>query len=96
MRCYYCGRLSSMIEAIARSVVRWRWLVVNLAVRTSLRTKALRGAMRFGSVFGICTRDDIALDFDGLLRFDQVFVQLLHRCTSPIELIIQLTDVLKQ
>lgn len=92
--CCCCGRLSSVREAITRSVVGRRRLVVYLAVRTTLRTKALRGAVRFRSVFG--TGDDIALDFDGLLRFDQILIQLLHRGTPPIELFVQLTNVLKQ
>ena len=83
-----------MREAVTRSVVGWRRLVVHLAIRTTLRTKALRCAVRFRSVFR--TGDQIALNFDRLLRFDQVFVQFLHCGTSPIKLLVQVTDLLKQ
>ena len=66
-----CGQ--SGIEVIARSVVGWRWLRVYLTeCTTSGRTIALRSAVRFRSV--LYTGNLIALDLDGLLRFDHVLV----------------------
>lgn len=59
-------------EAISRSVVSRRWLAVHLAVRTAWLTEALRSAVRFRFRSFLPTGDLIALDFDGLLRFDQI------------------------
>lgn len=83
-----------MREATTRSVVGWRWLIVHLTVRTSSRTKALRSAVGFGSF--LRTRDLIALDLDGLLRFNQIVTQLLECIILPVDLFIQVTDFLKQ
>ena len=50
--------------------------------------------MWFRSV--LCTRDLIALNLDGLLRFSQVFIELLQCSILPIDLFVQVTDILKQ
>lgn len=50
--------------------------------------------MGFRSV--LCTRDLIALNLDGLLRFSQILIQLLECIVLCIHFLIQLTDVLKQ
>ncbi len=87
------GRLS-VREAVTRSIVGWRWLIVHLAKCPGRRSKALRSAVGFRSV--LCTGDLIALNLDGLLRFSQILIQLLERIILCIHLLIQLPDVLKQ
>ena len=93
MRCH-CRRLS-VREATAWSVVgRW-WLTIHLAKRTARRSKTLRSAiMRFRSV--LRSRNLITLDLNRLLRFDQVVVQFLKCQTLRVNLVVQVTNVLKQ
>ena len=87
-----CRRLSRG-EAVTRSVVGWRWLIVYLVECTGWRTIALRSAVRFRSI--LHTGYLITLDLDGLLRFDQVLVQLLKCGVLHVNLVIQLGNVLK-
>ena len=86
-------------EATARSLVGWRRLAVHLTVHAGRRTKALRSAVHLRSILCksslIGTRDLVALDFNGLLRFDQVLIQLLECKILRLNLIVQVTDVLK-
>ena len=55
---------------------------------------ALGGTVGFNAVFR--TRDLIALDLDGRLRFGQVLIQLLEGSTLLVNLFVQVIDVLEQ
>lgn len=83
-----------MGEAGTRSVVSRRRLTVYLAICSGGCDVALGGTVGFNSVFR--TRDLIALDLDGRLRFGQVLVQLLEGSTLLVNLFVQVIDVLEQ
>ena len=84
-----------MVEAsTGGSIINWRWLVVHLAEGTGRMIEALRGGVSFRSILG--TSDLVTLDFDGLLRFDQVIIQLLQCSSLSIDFFMQVTDVLKE
>lgn len=70
MWCHGCSL--SVREATSGCVVGRRRLTIHLTIRTTRLTEALRCAMGFRSLFW--SRDQIALDLDGLLCFDQVLV----------------------
>ena len=87
---------SRLEETTGRSIVGGRWLAVHLTEQTGRGTEALRSDLRLRSVLCANARDLIALDFNGLLCFDQVILQLLKCSILCINLVMQATEVLKQ